>query len=237
MRSALVRKALLALGMLAGMAAAAHADNPQQSHDSILEAAREHVLQRSEQFPGQVSVKPSPLDRRLRLAECDIPLQTYESPNGLRAGRSVVGVRCDGNKPWKVYVPVHIATLDQVVISTRALARGQLVGKDDLTITEQDTARLHKGYFTDASRLIGQRAKRAISGGRVITPAMLAQNQVVRRGGQVEILAQGGGLAVRMRGKALGNAGVGERIRVKNLSSGREVTGTVVEAGVVLVQQ
>jgi len=216
---------------------AAGAQSPLQSHASILQTARDHVMQRSDQFPGEIAVKPSALDRRLRLAECDIPLQTYESPNGLRAGRSVVGVRCDGTKPWKVYVPVQIATLQAVVVSTRALARGQLVAKEDLVIREQDTARLHKGYFTQTSRLLGQRTKRAIGAGKVITPSMLARNQVVRRGGQVEILAEGSGLSVRMRGKAMSNGALGQQIRVKNLSSGREITGTVVEPGVVLVQQ
>ena len=65
------------------------------------------------------------LDSRLKLAACDQPLATYDSPNGLNGGRGVVGVRCNGSKPWKIYVPVRIALMESVVVSRRAIVRGQ----------------------------------------------------------------------------------------------------------------
>ena len=208
-----------------------------QAHASLLAAAEAHVLERADQFDGDVSVSASPLDRRLRLAKCSVPLQTYESPNGLKPGRSVVGIRCEGNKPWKLFVSVNIAILQQVVVATRPLARGELVTADDLALVEQDISRLHRGYYQAIEQASGLRTKRQIAAGKVVTPGALARDRLVKRGSDVEILAQSGGLQVRMRGKAMSHGARGERIRVRNLASGRIISGTVIDAGMILVQQ
>lgn len=222
---------LLALWPVTALAAPAL-----QSHQSILDMAVAHVEEREAQFAGKVQVTALSLDRRLRLAQCDQPLQSYESPNGLKPGRAVVGVRCNGSSPWKIYVPVKIATLQSVVVLKRPLSKGQMIAAADLALVERDTSRLHKRYFSSLDGLVGMRSKRSLQPGKVLTANMLAANQLIKRGGQVEILARAGGLQVRMKGKALESAGRGQPIRVRNKTSGREVTGIVIGPGLVLVQ-
>lgn len=206
-----------------------------EPHDRIREAARRHAMEQAARFPGRLEVTAGTLDRRLRLAACDVPLTTYDSPNGLKPGRNVVGVRCEGKKPWKIYVTVNIATLEPVVVSARTLARGELLTRADLRIEERDTARLHKAHYTDPQRLIGLRTRRQVSAGQVLSPPLLERRQLVRRGATVQILASEGPLQVRMKGKAMENGSQGDRIRVRNLSSGREITGEVVASGLIQV--
>lgn len=111
-----------------------------ESHQRIREAARAHVLARADQLPGQIEVKIARLDPRLRLRRCERPLETYDSPNGLRPGRNVVGVRCTGQHPWKLYVTVDIATLQPVVVAARPLARGQQVSRSARPICASSSA-------------------------------------------------------------------------------------------------
>ena len=59
---------------------------------------------------------------------------------------------------------------------------------------------------------------------------------LVHRGDEVVILASIGGLQVRVKGKALKDAALGERLPVRNTNSKRIVEGTAIEAGVVSVQ-
>ena len=205
------------------------------AHDLIRATAREHALAQARGFAGRVEVTAGKLDRRLRLAACDKPLTGYNSPNGLKPGRNVVGVRCDGAKPWKIYVTVNVATMQTVVVAAHPVARGQLLGRTDLRIEERDTGRIRKAYYTDPASLIGQRARRAIATGRVLDPGMLEQRQLVKKGATVQIVASQGALQVRMKGKALDNGAQGERIRARNLGSGREITGEVVASGVIRV--
>ncbi len=206
-----------------------------ESHQHIREVARAHVLARAAQLPGEIEVTVSRLDPRLRLEPCDVPLESYDSPNGLRPGRNVVGVRCNGRHPWKLYVTVEIVTLQPVVVAARPLARGQTVSAADLRIEHRDTARLHQAFYTDTGDLIGQRARRQVAAGRILHPGLLERRRLVRRGGTVQILVERGALKVRMQGKALQNGALGDRVRVRNRASGREITGEVIAAGVVKV--
>lgn len=208
-----------------------------QSHASIREAAREHALSEAHSLPGNAQVSVGSLDSRLKLTACDQPLQTYDSPNGLRGGRGVVGVRCDGSKPWKLYVPVRIAVLEQIVVSRRPVVRGQTLTTADVMLSEVDTSGLHKAYFTRLEDVVGLRSKRSIASGKTLHAGLLRREQLVKRGTQVEIVANAGGLHVTMRGKALGDGGRGDRIRVKNLNSGRVITGTIRGRGVIQVQE
>lgn len=236
MRSIRQKSGATLLAILGTFALPAGADDDAvQSHDSIREAARLHVLADADRFTGRPEVTVGSLDSRLRLAACDRPLTSYDSPNGLNGGRGVVGVRCEGSKPWKLYVPVHVALMDQVVVNRQPVVRGQAVQPDDLMLSEVDTSTLHKAYFTRIEDVVGLRSRRDIVTGTTLHAGLLQRAKLVKRGSQVEIVAITGGLQVRMRGKALADGGHGDRIRVKNLNSGRVVTGTVAGSGVIEV--
>ena len=220
--------------MLAAFPLAA-AEYATQSHPSIRSAAEQHVLATAEQFPTTPRVTVGDLDSRLRLTACDQELETYDSPNGLSGGRGVVGVRCNGSKPWKIYVPVQVALMDMVVVNSRPVVRGQALGADDLMLSEMDISRLHKAYFTRIEDVVGLRSKRAIASGSTLHAGLLQRAELVKRGSQVQVIAGGPDLRVQMRGKALADGGRGDRIKVKNLNSGRVITGTVVASGVIEV--
>lgn len=232
-----IRRNLGALALATVLASTAVAESPEatQSHDSIREAARQHALADAERLSGRIEVSVGSLDSRLRLAACDQPLTTYDSPNGLNGGRGVVGVRCEGSKPWKLFVPVQLAQIEAVVVTRRPLVRGQTLETADLDFAEVDVSGLHRPYFTDIGDLVGMRSKRTVDSGEVLHAGLLDREKLVRRGSQVEILASGAGLQVRMRGKAMADGGRGDRIKVKNLNSGRVVSGTVAGPGVIEV--
>lgn len=224
----------LAVLLLAQLALPVTATDYQaQSHQSIRDAAAEHALQQAADLPSRVDVSVGSLDSRLKLAACDQMLETYNSPNGLSGGRGVVGVRCNGSKPWKIYVPVTLAMMESVVVSRRPLVRGQALQATDLMLSEMDVSRLHKAYFTRIEDVVGLRSKRAIASGRTLHAGLLQRAKWVKRGNQVEIVAISDGLQVRMKGKALADGGRGDRVKVKNLNSGRVITGTVADAGVI----
>ena len=206
-----------------------------QSHQSIRDAAETHALREAKDLSSRAEVTVGDLDSRLRLSACDQALETYNSPNGLNGGRGVVGVRCNGSKPWKIYVPVRIAMMASVVVSRRPVVRGQALRAEDVMLSEVDVSGIHKAYFTSTEDVIGLRSKRAIARGKTLHAGMLRKAKWVKRGSQVEIVAISQGLQVSMMGKALADGGRGDRVRVKNLNSGRVVTGTVAGSGVVHV--
>lgn len=231
----LVDMPLLLFLLLISLTSTALASGAWEPHENIRDAARDHALSHSEQMDGEVRVRIGHLDQRLKLKRCELPLETYESPNGLKPGRSVVGVRCNGSKPWKIYVPVTLGVWQTVVVTAQPISRGQTIQATHLELAEKDIARVHKSYYTDISTVIGQTSKRNLRGGQIVTPNMLGRQQLVKRGSLVDLIVDAGSLRVRMKGKALQNGALGDLVRVRNKNSGKVVSGQVVAAGTVQV--
>lgn len=230
-----IHKLITAAGLVLTTFCANAADPGVQSHAAIRDAARQHVAASAASSATRSEVTVGRLDSRLKLVACDEPLETYDSPNGLSGGRGVVGVRCNGSKPWKIFVPVTVALMEQVVVTRRPLTRGQAVQAADLTLSETDVSRLRKAYFTRIDDVVGLRSKRAVGAGKTLHAGLLKREQLVQRGKTVSIVAMVSGLQVSMRGKALADGGQGDLIRVRNLNSGRVVAGTVTGRGLVEV--
>ena len=206
-----------------------------QTHAEILNTATAFVNTHAAQFAVQPVVSPGRLDSRLQLPRCTLPLEAFAPPNGLKPGRIVVGVRCTGDKPWKLFVPVNVSLPGRVVVATRHLRRGELIGTGDVTLKAHDLATLHGAYYQDPSRVIGLKLKRNLTRNALLSPKALEVDRLVRRGSEVTILTADPRIRVSVKGKALENGASGDRIKVENLSSGRQISATVVGRGQVRV--
>lgn len=222
--------------LLAIAANAAAADEEHHAHSDIRRTAEQFALAQAEAgSPGNIQVEAGELDRRLQLSRCEIPLEAFMPVGGRLAGRTTVGIRCDGAKPWSIYIPVTIALYQPVLVAARPLSRGAHLTADDLQLVEQDVSSLTTGYLTDPEEAEGKVLKRMVTAGTPLTPSIVQAPRLIRRGERVTLLAETGGLQVRVAGKALADGAVGERVRVQNLSSRRIVEGEVVSPGVVKI--
>jgi flagella basal body P-ring formation protein FlgA len=233
----LKRTALILFALFLTPANGSTAADPEelQSHDSIREAARQHILDSSAEYSAPPEVQAGRLDNRLRLAACELPLQTFSPPGKRMLGKVTVGVRCEGEKPWTLYVPVTVAVMSQVVVAKTELTRGSIITREDLKLEQRDIARLHRGYLDSLEKAIGKTVKYSVRPNQVVTPSRVESPLAVKRNGRVTILAANSSVQVRMSGTALENGSIGERIRVKNRSSNRELEARVIEQGVVQV--
>lgn len=219
--AAVVACALLAVAMTVGAATA------WQSNEDISRTAEDFVKQRFGSNDPRMRPRAGHLDPRLRLPQCSSPLQAFVRSGTKASSRTVVGVRCSGDSPWKVYVPVDVIVMQPVLVSKQSLPRGHVLTADDVRVEEQDVSRLNGGYLANVDELAGQRLKHPITGGRVLTPAMLAADMIIRRGQSVTLLLRSNGLNITMAGKALADGAMNQRIRVENSASQRVVEGLV----------
>ena len=207
-----------------------------QSHASIYSAAKRFMQQQvaaSHHRNAKISV--GKLDTRFRVKRCEKPLQTY-LPNGSRQiGKTTVGIKCSGHRPWSLTLPVTVSVYRNVLVSTRQLNRGEQLKPGDVKLASRDLATLPYGYVDDLAASIGMKIKRRINAGTALTPAMLKKPQVVSRGQRITILADTGAMQVRMAGKALASGAVGDRIQVLNTRSKRKLEGVITAAGEIRV--
>ena len=211
--------------------------NAYHDHDSIRQAASDFARQLAGDAiqPENMTISVGKLDRRLRLAKCDQPLEAFSSPNTKSHGQTTIGVRCDGEKIWKLYVPVDIQTIKPVVALKHAVTRNSILRASDLVLVEKDISDLHRGYFTNIKQLVGKHVKHTLKSGMVVTPGHVKNPLAVKKGSTVLILADSAGIRVNMKGKAMKSGGLGDWIPVQNLSSNRKVEGRILRPGVILV--
>ncbi len=209
------------------LSAAAASEQQWQASTDIIAVAEAHVREMTGNATGKTAVAAGTLDPRLRLARCDRALEAFVRRGTQVQPRTIVGVRCTGAKPWKVYVPVDIVTTATVYTARQTLPKGHLLTVADLATDERDVSRESNGYFTSLDTLLGQRLKQQLIAGRIITPALLQADNLIRKGQTVTLLAAGGGINVTMIGKSLMDGALNQRIRVENLSSGRVIEGIV----------
>lgn len=207
-----------------------------QPLQEIRDAAQHFVESQLEGGLGETVVTVGELDNRLRLAQCEEPLQAY-FPNQVKpVGNITVGVRCEGAKPWSLLVQSRIEQFVEVVVAARPLGRNQTLASGDLALSRTDIARLSGGYFTSLEEASGMVLRRSVTSGTVLGTSLLSPAILVKRGEKVMIQADSGPIRVRMEGQALASGARGEVIQVKNLSSQQVIEVEVVSAGAVRVR-
>ena len=195
-----------------------------QSHASLQEAAETAARLA---VPGPADVAADSPDPRLRLIKCSQPLTATVPSNGVPSARLTADVRCSGAQPWRVYLPVRVTSTQSVVVASRALARDTVLAPGDVRLANSTAGSSPPGSLHAADLAVGRVLRRPLDEGQAITAGVLAAPTLVRRGQDVQLEAQAGGLKVRMAGVARGDGALGDIIDVENGTSGRVVQAVV----------
>ncbi|MEW5992787.1 MAG: flagellar basal body P-ring formation chaperone FlgA [Candidatus Zixiibacteriota bacterium] len=228
-------KLLLGIGLVLGWMGSAQAETV-QSLSAIQQVAIGYLEGQHSDSHRQPQVTVAALDPRLRLAACEVPLEAFTPPGQRTMGATTVGVRCGAPVAWTVYVQATVALIRPVLVARRPLPRGTALTSADVDVIEQDVARLSLGYLIDLKDIDGMILRRSVTAGAVLHPALVQPPVSIRRGERVTILGQVAGIEVRMEGQAMADGAKGALIRVRNLSSGRDIEGVVVGPGLVQVR-
>ena len=208
-----------------------------ESHDTIRALATEFALRQvDDPSLRNIQAKASNLDPRLSLALCDKPLEAFSTGNSRQLARTTVGIKCTGEKPWTLYVPVTVEALASVVFTSRPLLRGQALAPDALEVREVPLTRVPVNHLSNTSQLTGMETARPLQAGVPLTLNAVKPRQLIKQGQEVVIVASSGGIRVRMTGVAMRSGTRGDLIPVENNSSGRMVEAEVMDADTVRVK-
>ncbi len=207
---------------------------PHQSHSAIEAAAKHYINENIGKDFSSHKVEIGKLDPRLQLTACEKPLRAFLPPGSRLPGNTTVGVNCEGQKPWTLYVSAEVKASREVVVTQRPLLRGTLIGPEDIRLELREIG-ANQDYLTDLNEVIGKVAKRPLASRTVLGLQALSTPPLIRRGQQIVILATIPGVDVRMQGTALKDGAKGDRITVRNVLSKRTLEATVIQAGVVQV--
>ncbi len=171
------------------------------------------------------------VDDGLRMPRCGQPLRAQATAN------TTVEVSCPDAGGWRLFVPVKVRREQAVLVLARGVAAGETLAAADISTVRRDTARIAGAVLSAPELAIGRVARRPLSAGSLLSANDLVAQRLVRRGDNVALVARRGSVEVRMAGRALGDAGEGERVSVENLSSRKVMQGVTTAAGDVLVSR
>lgn len=235
----MILRSFLALisSILCAFSISLHADT---SADDVRLAVNTYLAEETttllEQYGEETLIKfeIEALDKRLRLAKCEAPLQT-EIRGNQRIGRINIKVSCDSSATWTIYVPASIQVFQKIVVASAALAPGTQLAPHHMHIAEVDITRIRGQYFSTEEDAIGMKVKRAIGPGSTLTKEQLEPPIVIKKGDSVVVSASTGMMAVKTTAVALSDGREGEQISVKNRRSQRVIEAQVVGPGQVKI--
>ncbi len=105
----------------------------------------------------------------------------------------------------------------QVLVWTRNLAAGEIVGPSDLQWS--DTAIASADAPGDPDLAIGQATRRPLRAGGAVEGRDLASPRVIKRDETISVAYQAEGVSLVLQARALADASYGDRIQVQNLQS------------------
>jgi len=228
-----IRSGILAF-LLLGASPLCQASIEQAQLAQIHGSVEQLVHRQTAGLPGKVSFTLGAIDARLNLPLCPAPEAFI--PAGVRLwGNASVGVRCSGNNPWIIYVPVSIRILTNVVVAAHALAQGRPIELNDLAMQEADLGQLPLAVITDPAQAVGRVVTLSVAPGQPLRQDLLRSPPVIQQGQSVTLRAQGAGFRVIAAGKAVNNAVEGQVAQVRT-PSGNTVSGLARTGGIVDVQ-
>ncbi len=163
-------------------------------------------------------------------------VNVYTMPEVGGKGLAVMEFEGKDGKLRISYIPFRVYEKKKLFYMKRALPKGSPISTDDLGTKETYVSDNDLIYPNDLHDVAGKVLKRDIAPGMVLTTLILESPQVIHRGEIVTLVVENKQLLVSTKGKAQEPGKVGEKIRVKNLTTDRELIGKVANDGTVMVE-
>jgi flagellar basal body P-ring formation protein FlgA len=121
----------------------------------------------------------------------------------------------------------NVSDVVRVPVLGRAILKGDVVAAADVTLERRRRSELGSDILTDASRVVGNAAKRPMGRGSLIREADVQRPELVERNAVIMMTFEQPGMQLQMRGKALAAGAIGDTIQVQNISSKKTIEAVV----------
>ena len=230
----MIKNTLSLLALSLTLVTTSYAEQNNQSHEAIYDLVRQTLIKKISAENYEINVLP--LNNFLKLPECTQPLTVFMTSDVVNAGRITVGVRCEIGSKWSIFTSAIVKFFDQVLILSQPIQQGEIITPQHLTLEKRDISILRGDFITRAEQLENKQVTRYLPKGTILSLKYFTEPLLIKRGDRVTISAIKATFNIDMKGIAMSDGIKNQRISVKNESSGRMISATVIEAGRVQVQ-
>jgi len=163
--------------------------------------------------------------------EVKAPDRFYQGGNMSLSLISQVG----GQKVHEDRLQAQLEIYADVVIARSYLKRHQVVSERDVQLTHKNITLYPPDFLMDLEEVLGRRMTIAVNGQEVLRKSMVEVPPLVKKGDRVILLIENPFFKITASGETQEEGREGERIKVVNISSKKEVYGLVIDGRTVQI--
>lgn len=146
-----------------------------------------------------------------------------------------IAVSLGGKERRRLTLSGWIDRFESVLCANRYLPRNTVLTAADVKMQQMNVSKAPANLVTDLKDAVGKRLKQNIKPGEAIRHNMLSIPPLIRKGDKVKLVAQSGALRIVTLGIAKSSGGLGDQIRIENITSKKTVVGRVKDRSTVHV--
>ena len=160
---------------------------------------------------GYDSIKVEPLGDARPLGSCWVKVYFFKSDNIFQTAN----------------LNLQINLFQKVLAARESIKQGQSLTPDLFDVVRREVTSLADPPIASPQELDGKSAARQIVAGKTLTQSCLQKQEIVKRGDLVSIEYSSGSIKITASGEARESGGLGETIKVKNMSSSKIISAVV----------
>ena len=195
------------------------------------------LTRKTENLNAEISVKKVGIIGDLKLPAGKVSFEVIAPERWEGWGNTSLAliVRVDDQVKRNLNVQVDVEALAEMVVVTRTLERGEVLGESDVALARRDLAHVQGRFCRELNQVVGLRVKSAIRANSPLRGDNLERVPIVKSGQLVTIVAENDAVKITASGRAKGSGAQGDTISVQNLASQKEIAARVVDATTVRV--
>ncbi len=225
---------LLSVSIPLGGAAAVNAQVVAESE--MKKVIEEFVRQRTSSLGVEVNIKKIGYigDMNLPAGLVEYEVKAPQQWEGWGNVNLALYVRVDGQVKRNIPVRVEVEALAEMVVTTRQMEQGEVIGRADIALQKRDLATAGK-ICRSMSDVVGKRLRSGVRGNIPLRTDQLEMVPLVKSGQLVTIVLENDLMRVTATGRCRGGGAAGELITVQNMVSQKDIPARVVDASTVRV--
>lgn len=138
-------------------------------------------------------------------------------------------------KVREVRAQARLEVFAEVVVARNSLRRHQIVEEKDVHLLNRNITQQAGDVVTDLGEVLGKRVTLSVNAQEVLRRSMVEVPPLVKKGDRVTLVVENTHFKITSMGEVKEEGRAGDRIKVTNISSRREVYGRVLDSQTVLV--
>jgi len=200
--------------------------------EEIIRILESHLLQMNLDGRVRFEVKEPRVYEKIVLPAGQVSCEVTLPEGALRGGYVAATLRLlsQGEEVKRLRVTARVDVYADVVVTRQYLKKHHEIREADLQILNRNISFLPPDVVTEVKEVLGKRATLSINSNEVLRTGMVEEPPLIKKGDRVLLLVESPLFRITALGESKEEGRRGERVKLLNLSSKREVYGRVLDS-------